>query len=158
MSLLPPLGLAMASLPGTTAPILPTSPRGEAPSGPATPAASGRLAGPDMVNRADQVTPSRIMLEVRRAVAADLLAQANAAQDGDAPRTPAEGAEASAAMTEDTARSAPQADGTSPVSGQTERPALQQHAPAPPVTATLAALASPDAAARYVAARQALPI
>lgn len=86
MSFLSPLGLPVASLPGTTttAPSLPAAAS-------ATPSPSGRLGGSDVVTQPQNnhaVTPSRTMLEVRRAVEAELIARAEAnAQAGGA--TPA---------------------------------------------------------------------
>jgi len=83
MSFLPPLGLPVASLPGTpaNATSLPTSVA-------ATASPSGRMDGADIVTqpqRVNAVTPSRTMLEVRRAVEADMIARAEAdAQAGTA--------------------------------------------------------------------------
>lgn len=77
MSFLPPLGLPVASLPGTAS----TTPSLPAPSLPATatPSPSGRQGGADVVTQPQDttaVTPSRTMLEVRRAVEAELIANA----------------------------------------------------------------------------------
>lgn len=89
MSLLPPLGLPPASPSSANIPAAKqVSGLGSAPT---TASPSGRVAGSDIVNQPDNVTPSRTMLEVRRAVEADLLAKSQdsakdqMAQTGDAP-------------------------------------------------------------------------
>ncbi len=72
MSLLPPLGLPAVSPSSATIPAAkPVSWLGSAPG---TTSPSGRVAGSDIVNQPENVTPSRTMLEVRRAVEAELLA------------------------------------------------------------------------------------